>query len=309
MSDKLAFPKNPTEHDIDITLREVIDQPQGDMPIRIHYTAYGTWRKQVIHHHWHQELELLYITEGKIKLTVEGHTFVAVAGDIVTIPSKYLHSGINPFDAPCALYALVFDYALIAGQSGDPIHKKYIKPVAEHPHAFFLHMSQEPALVAIVQQIIDKYGRQSLGYELFIRAQLYLFLSELYTLQQSGLHPLVSATAETARGRANNSYACRKTIAYIEKNIASPISLEAIASYVGFNREYFCRFFKRNFGLSFTKYLNQYRVQCAEHYLLNTDQKIIDISTELGFTDANYFAHVFKNHTGMTPTDYRQQQP
>jgi len=304
----LTFPKNPTEHDIDVTLKEVVETGLSELPVRIHYTAYEHYRKQVIHHHWHNELEILYIVKGAVKLTVEGQTFVAQAGDVITIPSKYIHSGINESGESCALYAIVFDWQFIACRLADSIHKKYIAPLLDTPAVFFMHLANNQALVQILQQMIEIYGRQSTGYEIFIKAQFYLFLYELGLATQAGAQPVALHAPHISHNRDNHSYACRKTVAYIEKNLANPISLEEIACYVGFNREYFCRFFKKNFGLSFSKYLNQYRVQCAEHYLLNTDKKVIDISTELGFVDANYFASVFKKLTGETPTSYRKNQ-
>ncbi len=60
-------------------------------------------------------------------------------------------------------------------------------------------------------------------------------------------------------------------------------------------------------GTSYQKIVNEKRLELAKKYLLNPKLSIIQISSELNFSDPSYFARVFKQWTGSLPTEYRKQ--
>ena len=48
------------------------------------------------------------------------------------------------------------------------------------------------------------------------------------------------------------------------------------------------------------------RVKKAEHLLLNTENKIIDVALEVGYDNFTYFSSVFKKYNGECPAEYRK---
>ena len=68
---------------------------------------------------------------------------------------------------------------------------------------------------------------------------------------------------------------------------------------------YFCKLFKQCFKVNFSTYLNEFRVRKAQQLMADARMSLKDISTACGYSDANYFARVFKRITGQTPSDYR----
>lgn len=69
---------------------------------------------------------------------------------------------------------------------------------------------------------------------------------------------------------------------------------------------YLSRLFKEKTGDNFVGYLTKVRMDKVKELLINTDQKIIDICYMVGYNNSRYFNKVFKQHTGMTPSEYRQ---
>lgn len=65
---------------------------------------------------------------------------------------------------------------------------------------------------------------------------------------------------------------------------------------------------KATTGLTPTEYLRQYRMEEAEKRLLNTTMSETEIAQDVGFQNIYYFSTVFKQYTGMAPTQYRQSQ-
>lgn len=67
------------------------------------------------------------------------------------------------------------------------------------------------------------------------------------------------------------------------------------------------RLFKNQIKIGFTEYVNGKRFEYAKEMLLSTDLAVKDIASMVGINDANYFARVFKQYFGDTPTTFRKR--
>jgi AraC-like DNA-binding protein len=94
---------------------------------------------------------------------------------------------------------------------------------------------------------------------------------------------------------------------FISCNLHRKFSLEEIAAYAGMNRTYFCLFFKKHMGMPLMDYINGIKVQTACRLLKTESLPISDISERCGFKTVTYFNRVFKNATGMSPSEYRKK--
>lgn len=92
---------------------------------------------------------------------------------------------------------------------------------------------------------------------------------------------------------------------YIAEHYKEDLSLQDVAGAMRYSDAYFCKIFKKYFNRSFIVYLNELRIEKAKRMLEDAMRNIKDISSEVGYRDANYFAKVFKRITGVTPSDYR----
>jgi len=307
-TEKMKFKKNPSPKNIDFTLREIYENEDTFFPVRFHHTSHEPYRKQLIHRHWHQEMEILLVIKGTIELSIEDRIFLVSANDLVIIPSKFIHSATNAYNIHCEFYAIVFNLDFLSSHKPDLIHQLYICPLIDSSEEFLYVIRKSHALNEKfrkpIYQMLEQYGTMSKGYELGIKAYLYIFLNFLYTHQVE----LVNYPMPSFNNTQTHSHICKKIISFIEENFNHKMTLEEISLYVGFEYSYFCRFFKKHFKMSFITYLNLYRVRNAEYYLLHSEKKIIDIAIESGFDDATYFASVFKKITGYTPSNYRKEK-
>ncbi|MDF2683306.1 MAG: response regulator [Brevibacillus sp.] len=98
-----------------------------------------------------------------------------------------------------------------------------------------------------------------------------------------------------------------KVIEYIDQNLNDELSLEYLAGLVHLNAQYLCRLFKQVTGCTIKQYVTTRRLEKAKYMFQSTNKTITEISMDCGFSDANYFARVFKKKEGMTPTQYQQQ--
>ncbi|MBO5883853.1 MAG: helix-turn-helix transcriptional regulator [Clostridia bacterium] len=65
--------------------------------------------------------------------------------------------------------------------------------------------------------------------------------------------------------------------------------------------------FKKQFGISPTKYILRLRMNCARDLLDSTDLSVKQIGLVSGYNDSHFFSKTFKSFTGMSPSEYRER--
>ena len=80
---------------------------------------------------------------------------------------------------------------------------------------------------------------------------------------------------------------------YVSLHYNHDIPIDEIASLVHMNRSSFCVFFKRMKGVSFTNYLNTYRMDIACRLLSTTDKSVSEIAYGVGFNNLSHFCRTF----------------
>lgn len=83
------------------------------------------------------------------------------------------------------------------------------------------------------------------------------------------------------------------------------LSLKGIAKELGFSPVYLGKVFKSVKGVSYHAFLTNLRLEKSLQILQETNKTVSEIAAQVGFSSATYFATVFKNTFGMTPSAYR----
>lgn len=98
----------------------------------------------------------------------------------------------------------------------------------------------------------------------------------------------------------------RAALEYIEKHFGENISLQDVADNINISKNYLCDIFKKEIGITFINYVTNLRIEKAKEYLTNTDMKMYEVSSAVGYNDYAYFSQIFKKHTGTTLSAYRK---
>lgn len=99
----------------------------------------------------------------------------------------------------------------------------------------------------------------------------------------------------------------KEAITFIQTEYHNNITLEEISKKANFSTSYFCKFFKKVVGCTFTKYLLSIRIDKAKELLLIENISITSIAYRVGFENLSYFFRKFKDLTGLTPKEFRYQ--
>jgi AraC-like DNA-binding protein len=93
---------------------------------------------------------------------------------------------------------------------------------------------------------------------------------------------------------------------YIHANYDSNPDVNAVASSVHLSTAAFCRYFKKQTKMTFTDFVNQYRITQAKTLLLK-DVSVSEACYEVGFESLSYFNKLFKKLEGENPSAFKKR--
>jgi AraC-like DNA-binding protein len=130
-------------------------------------------------------------------------------------------------------------------------------------------------------------------------------LSSLYLFLGIMMDQAENNKALTKQSNNDNSY-INKAIEWLEVNYSSTVTISEIAEYIGLNRKYFSRIFKREIGMSPQNFLINFRLNKACELMMNNQLSIGEISRSVGYVDQLLFSKIFKKFKGVSPNNYRK---
>jgi AraC-like DNA-binding protein len=120
----------------------------------------------------------------------------------------------------------------------------------------------------------------------------------------------IDETTETARQpRRPKSglpkWRLKRVAAYVEENLAEPITLADMASAAGLSRMHFAAQFRVATGMRPHEYLLRQRIERAQKMLVETRDSLVEIALGVGFQTQAHFTTVFRRFVGDTPYQWR----
>ncbi|WP_419884295.1 AraC family transcriptional regulator [Paenibacillus sp. B-A-8] len=250
--------------------------------------------------HWHNDLELVYVFEGSIRMGINSETRVLEAGDMAICSSGDIHY-YESKDGSSKIMMVIFNPSLIGFPGGWPLNVRLTSPFIDK---CLVIREDEVAinnrLSAIMQELMREYNQKLEYHEQLIIGLLH---------EWSGLilrHvPLDKINPQKDKRRITNMKVMQEVLEYLDVNYMHSITLADAARQANMSLFYFSRFFKRISGMSYIAYLSNIRVNQAEQLLLTTDKSILEIALECGFTNIRTFNRVFKQIKQRTPSELR----
>ena len=99
----------------------------------------------------------------------------------------------------------------------------------------------------------------------------------------------------------------RRAAGFIRQSFRRPLTLDEVAGHVRLSPAYFSALFKREQGVSFTRFLREVRLAEARRLLRETDRTVEEVANAVGFEDAHYFTRVFSREMGEPPGRFRER--
>ncbi len=233
--------------------------------------------------HLHDDLEILFLSEGTLIVTIDGIEYRVGSRQFLFIWPQTIHSFRTPAgEKPNGVH-------LIVKPSMMPyLRTQLVGYVPSNPQLPFDEMDLESGcMVAMLIRLLDAPKNP----------MLYPLAGMLVTkfLPDLNLVP----RRHTIEGKA------KAIIDYISKHYSEDITLEDVAQNTGINKYWISKTFSGKFNTSFRSYLNAIRMSHAGEMLTMGEQSVTYISYECGFSSLRTFNRNFVAYYGMTPTEYR----
>lgn len=245
--------------------------------------------------HWHNALEIIYIISGELDVSIRNKLFKITCNDFILINSKTVHST-KCITENCALVIQIpYEYM-----------KKYLSDIDMIIFNLPFNSNNEQdnfdilKLQNILKNMYITIKKNSNDSKLKFNLLLFELLYELYSNFK------ISIPKNNYIKQSKNFSSLEPVLAYIQENYSSPISIEEISKIAGFQSKYFCRFFKKNMGLTFLEYLCELRLSYIYRDLTTTNIPLYELLEIHGFTNYKLFRRTFKNRFNCTPSDIRR---
>ena len=224
--------------------------------------------------HWHFEDELIACACGTASVVMDGHIFTLESNDCLFCRRESIHYISGGGDGE--LIVTQFDRHLIGGQwLRNPLFR------------------DQYGVIDRLEQIYHEFKEKKLRYAEKVNAIMTSLLIDIFRGED--------LCGEEVQESASN-HRFKELLAQIDMH-SDELSFNEAADFMNMSEAYFSRFFKRMAGMNFSHYLNVIRVDRAIDLLKNEPGiTMVDVMSQCGFNTLRNFNRVFKEITGMAPS-------
>ena len=242
--------------------------------------------------HFHTEWELMCPLENSLLVCVDAQQHVLDPGEMILLDPRQLHE-YQCVGAPCTFLCMQVSESLLPSLRGmctEGLFPKKAMSKEEYLQAMKLFLSAARA-----------YMLQEPQYELYCIGQAALLFHMLMTKM-----PSRRMSAEEISTRDQKNARLHRLIQYVDSNFTGKILLRDFAREEGVSMYYLSGFIRKTMNQSYQEYLTTVRFNYACERMVSTDDMLIAISMDSGFSDYRYFSTAVKSRTGHTPEEYRE---
>lgn len=245
--------------------------------------------------HWHQAVELLLFVRGRTTCNFSHTTLRAQPGEVYLINSHDVHDTRCSRDAkylcvhilPSAMCRYVSNFDQLS-------FSLLFDPEDREKAAAYEELKEH------MEEIFRMHREEPQGYKLECHARLFAAAA---ILVKHFSQPLAVEEKQLQRSDMNR---LEPILEYTQLHHEEELTLEGAANAMGLNKEYFCRLFKKNMGVSYLQYLNQVRATAVCRELESSDDPIGEIGERHGFTNPKMLNQYFRELYGCTPSEKRR---
>lgn len=244
-----------------------------------------------VEEHWHPDIDVIFVVEGSARATVQGKPFEMGAEDILLVNSSLTHS-ISCQEG--ALLCLVqFPWRMVSDLLGSAAFVFRCNSAADKMRSYH---DLRNIFRSLVYYFVHEQQQQPSC----------LLESQMLRLLDCLVRNYLLKLDRDAEGQLSDEERLQRIFQYVNQNYQDKVGLAPLASEMFVSTSTLSRFFKKQTGMGFLDYLVQVRIHAAAMALERTDENITRISVNCGFSNLSVFNRTFREHMGVTPSEYRR---
>ncbi len=254
---------------------------------------------EVFYWHFHPEIELVYVEADKGIRHIGDHISTYEGCDLALIGSYIPHLNFD-YGVKATVETVVIQFPetyFEAGLARIPELQKVVD-LMERAKTGIAFTGETKRIAGIRLKKLQYMDRFHQFMELM---SIFQFLAVSEEFEDLEVRPISSQTILKQQERMHRIHQ------FVEMNFQKPIDTQQIADEVNLTLPAFCRYFKKATKLTYTDFVNQYRVQYAKKLLIQ-DKNVTETCFECGFESLSYFNRIFKKFAGVSPSAFRKGQ-
>lgn len=276
-----------------------VQHDEVEFPVAIRRDWLSHYPNLEIDNHWHDEVEFILIMRGTMRCSVNGECVILSQDEGIFINSRQVHDIRSENKHDCDFIQIHLHPVVLCATKA--IENRFVLPVIENDNYPFQILKpdfdwQRNILDAIVRVY---YMRHETTMELGALGQLFTIWEQIFL--HSGKVPA------KVRESSPQLTQLKAMISYIASHYNSRINLDDIRAAGNMGKTSCCQLFQKYLNQTPITYLTMFRLRKGAELLAQTDMPIVEISYEVGFSGASYFAEAFKKHMGEMPSEYRKK--
>lgn len=250
--------------------------------------------------HYHDALELNYVTAGGGINYIEDKVYHMKAGELYLINNLEHHIAVS--DGTLQMKVVVFHPDLLWQNTADNINLlfPFYSSSSRFSNQVSLNQAGMEKIHEIFEELEEEWNNRENGYKFIIKAKLMELTGILYR------HLNSQDTLQSTFSYQSSYEKIRPSIDYINKYYHTDLSLDVLAGRSCMSKAYFCTYFKKVTRMTLWEYVELIRINHAQLAIITSTESITDICYKCGFNSISTFNSVFKKITGMTPSQYRK---
>lgn len=249
--------------------------------------------------HYHPEIELVYIEEGKGKRHIGNHISYFNEGDLIMIGSNLPHYGfLSKLSGENSEIVLQINESCFGKGFLDMVETSSIHDLIERSKLGISFHGNTKALVG--ERLKSMFYMTSFE-------KLLELIKIFHLMSLSDEYELLNATGTSLQVKGDDNHRIDVIYDLVRTNFESKITVDQVAEKINMSSPAFCRFFKKSTGKTFIQFLTEYRVAHACKLISEESISIGEIAFECGFQNLSNFNRAFKKVTSKSPSDYRQE--
>lgn len=254
--------------------------------------------------------KLLFILDGTVEHEIDGWEGrrPLSTGDILVAPVVGRHRYINPKKGTASVQVIriFLDADYLATRAKRRVRKPK-SDLADFIVHHFREVSQlHEGIDNEITRLIRSFREETEHVRVGNRHRLRAICTELIVAVARKLNA-IPEVGEDPRAEGNSrSLIVAAAKEFILKNATQDLSLGEIAWQAGKGEEHLARVFKRETGQSVFDYIRELRINRAKTLMLNPALSLTQIAEQCGFHSLSFFSRTFRQHAGLSPSQYRQ---
>ena len=236
--------------------------------------------------HFHSSVEFVYVTQGELKVSLNGVSSVVETNQLLIVSSYMVHRYETVSSSEAIILIVPLDFI--------PSYQKLLMQ-NDFKQSIYQNSSADNNELLHCMKILSQ-GQGS-------PHKLSIPIVKGYTYVILGM--LIEAIGLTSKKSESTRNIAKDILIYLQANYLSKVSLQDLAKNFGYSPSRFSHIFNSYFNCTIADYVNSLRCRHAAGLLIDESVPIVSAAIDSGFTSMRTFYRSFKHCFGVTPSEYK----